>query len=187
MTLRLWLVRHGATDWSDHSRFTGWTDVPLNRFGQEQASRIGKALCGRQFTSVWSSDLRRAVETARIAIGGAVSDSRLRELDFGELEGARWEDCPPAIRAGLLRFDRFEAPGGESVDHMRSRILDYLSGLQRGEHLVFTHGGVIRLLLRMQGIDGAVPLGSVTSITWPPGRRRWMSRNIAAGVTAVPP
>jgi probable phosphoglycerate mutase len=94
-------------------------------------------------------------------------DRRLRELHFGELEGARWEECAPMIRDHLVRFDGFQAPGGESVDQLRSRVLDYVAALPEGDHLVFTHGGVIRLLLREIGTDHAVPPGSVTTLTWP--------------------
>jgi broad specificity phosphatase PhoE len=87
MSTRLWLVRHGATDWSDAGRLNGWTDVPLNERGRLQARSLAERLAGRQFAAVWSSDLMRAIETAQLAVGEPVPDGRLRELGFGSLEG----------------------------------------------------------------------------------------------------
>jgi probable phosphoglycerate mutase len=160
MSLKLWLVRHGATDWSDADRLNGWTDVPLNEPGSRQARSLTEGLARRRFTGVWSSDLVRATETARLAAREAVGDSRLRELNFGRLEGSRWDECPPEVRGALLASDGFRAPGGESVAELRSRVFGFLDTLAGGEHLVFTHGGVIRLLLREAGRDRPVPPGA---------------------------
>jgi 2,3-bisphosphoglycerate-dependent phosphoglycerate mutase len=154
----LWLVRHGATEWSLAGRFQGWTDVPLAPAGRAQAERLRERMSSISFTSVLSSDLSRAVETARIAVGEPVVDARLRELDFGSLEGSRWEDCSIEIREALVRFRGFRAPGGESVDDLEVRVNVALRELPAGEHAVFTHGGVIRLLLRRRGrLDDVAP------------------------------
>lgn len=159
MSVRLWLVRHAATDWSEAHRFCGSTDVPLNVRGRRQARALGERLATERFTSVWSSDLARAEETGRIAVGGAAADPRLRELHFGELEGKRWEDCTADMRAALLAFDGFRAPGGESVGELRTRVLAFVETLADGDHLVFTHGGVIRMLLRERRDEEVPPAG----------------------------
>lgn len=164
MSIHLWLVRHGATDWSDAGRFLGWADVHLNRRGRRQANALRQRLPREPFASVWSSDLVRSTETAQLAVGGAASDWRLRELDFGDLEGMRWDDCSPVMQAELFSFDHFRAPGGESVDELRRRVLDFARGLPSGEHLVFSHGGVIRLLLRESGRDGKVVPGALEQV-----------------------
>jgi probable phosphoglycerate mutase len=164
---RLWLVRHGATDWSDAGRLTGWTDVPLNEEGRLQARLLGATMAGREFAGIWSSDLERAVETARVAVGGAIADNRLRELNFGQLEGLTWEQCSPESQEELLAFDRFSAPGGESVEALRERVLDFLAQLSPGDYLVFTHGGVVRLLLREVGHDALVAPGGLVVVAWP--------------------
>jgi probable phosphoglycerate mutase len=109
--------------------------------------------------TVCSSDLRRAVETARLACGEPVLDARIRELDFGTLEGLTWSDLSRKVQDALVDFDAFEAPGGETIAGMRGRVFDFLSGLEPGDHLVFTHGGVIRLLMRTNGVDRAVDPG----------------------------
>jgi 2,3-bisphosphoglycerate-dependent phosphoglycerate mutase len=157
MSVRLWLVRHAATDWSEARRFCGSTDVPLNSRGRQQARTLGQRLAAMGFTSIWSSDLTRAEETAHLAVGGAAADPRLRELHFGELEGKRWEDCTADMRAALLAFDGFRAPDGESVGELRRRVLAFVNALADGDHLAFTHGGVIRVLLREGGRDEEVP------------------------------
>ena len=110
MSTRLWLVRHGATDWSDAGRRNGWADVPLNQRGRHQAMRLAGELDGRVFAAAWTSDLTRSVKTARLAASGAILDPRLREIDFGELEGRSWEECPPEARDTLVaRSSRLRA------------------------------------------------------------------------------
>lgn len=162
----LWLVRHGATDWSDAGRLNGWTDVPLNERGRRQARGLRERLAGKEFSGIWTSDLGRATETGRLAVAGAVPDRRLRELDFGWLEGRRWEGCPVDVQQGLLEFDDFEAPGGESVAQLEGRLFDFIAALPEGDHLAFTHGGVIRLLIRKAGRDERVPLGGLVRVRW---------------------
>lgn len=164
MSVRLWLVRHGSTDWSDAGRLNGWTDVPLNERGRSQARSLADRLDGTAFAGIWSSDLSRATETARLAVGEPVPDRRLRELDFGALEGRRWEEIPTDVQRALTTFDGFEASGGESVALLRSRVRGFVERLPEGDHLVFTHGGVIRLLLREAGADRRILPGEVVQV-----------------------
>jgi probable phosphoglycerate mutase len=165
VALTLWLARHGATDWSDAGRLCGWADVPLNAAGRRQARALRARLAGRRFASVLASDLSRAAETAAIAIGGAVPDPRLRELHFGELEGRTWAELDPGARAGLLAFEGFRAPGGESVEDLRRRVLAVVHALPPGEHLLVTHGGVIRLLLGPAGASTRVAPGGLVRLS----------------------
>lgn len=162
----LWLVRHGETDWNADGRFQGWTDVPLNETGRAQAERLGRSLAGQEFDGVWSSDLVRAIETARIAIGEPSIDRRLRELDFGDLEGAVWDELDSEIRAGLKEFDSFRFPGGESAEAFVARVFDFLDDLDIGRHVVFAHGGVIRAIGRMCGSDGFPSHADVVKVDW---------------------
>jgi probable phosphoglycerate mutase len=117
---------------------------------------------------VWTSDLRRAVETATIiASGEPTPDARLRELDFGTLEGKRWNECPADIQAALLAFEGFVAPGGESVEALRVRVGSFLADLPPGDHLIVTHGGVIRCLLSARGEDRRVGPGAIVELAVP--------------------
>ncbi len=164
--MRLWLVRHGATRWSEEGRLCGWSDVPLSSTGREQAVFLRPRLERQVFDGVWTSDLARAAEFARLVVGDATSDLRLRELDFGELEGRSWHECDQPTRDALIRFDGFAAPGGESVAELEERLEGFLSGLVPGDHLIFTHGGVVRLLARRQGAAISPAPGELTMLAW---------------------
>ena len=164
--MRLWLIRHGATDWSEEGRLCGWTDIPLSAQGRSQARPLRPRLDGRVFEGVWTSDLTRASEFACLAAGRAETDPRLREIDFGELEGRRWVDCDRSTRDALAGFDGFVAPGGESVARLEERVGAFLASLRPGEHLLFTHGGVIRLLTQRVGLASYPAPGELTIVEW---------------------
>lgn len=153
--MRLRLVRHGETDWSAERRYTGHTDVPLNAAGVAQAEALCTIAAGR-YDSIWCSDLTRCVETAHLMGVDAQLTPQLREFDFGEIEGKRWDDLDEAVQRGLLDFDGFVAPGGESVVAFGERIDGFLAGLGPGHHLLVTHGGVVRHLLRRADTDREV-------------------------------
>lgn len=164
--LELWLVRHGETPASRARSLAGWVDVPLTERGCAQASSLRDVLTGRRFEGVWSSDLQRAVTTARLAFGEPRQDPRLREMSFGELEGVAYPSMDPRWREGLVRFEGFEAPGGETFAALRSRVHGFVDELPPGRHLVFTHGGVVRLLSREADEDRFVPTGTLLVVDW---------------------
>jgi probable phosphoglycerate mutase len=175
----LWLVRHGETPASRDRRLAGWTDVPLTGEGERQALALRPRLAGERFESVWSSDLERALRTARLAWGEPRQDRRLREMSFGELEGRSWQSLPKAEQDALVRFSGFTAPGGESFAALRARVLSLVEGLGPGRHLLFTHGGVVRLLSREAGEDSFVPTGTLLVVDW--SQRRLVSRTDGPG------
>ena len=170
----LWLVRHGETPASKGRTLAGWTDVPLTAYGEEQASALRPLLAGERFDGVWSSNLRRAVTTAHLAWGEPRQDERLREMSFGSLEGLPWDTLDPGLQEGLARFEGFVAPGGESFAELRSRVLSFVDALLPGRHVLFTHGGVVRLLSREVGEDQFVPTGTLLVVDW--DARRLVSR-----------
>jgi len=166
----LWVVRHGETPASRGHTLAGWADVPLTERGREEAEALRPILAAERFESVWSSDLVRAVTSARLAWGEPRPDRRLREIHFGSLEGRYWPDLDLAYRQGLERFEGFAAPEGESFDDLRLRVLAFVEELKPGRHLLFSHGGVLRLLTREVGHDRFVPTGTLVVIDWD-GRR----------------
>jgi 2,3-bisphosphoglycerate-dependent phosphoglycerate mutase len=168
--LELWLVRHGQTTANADGILSGWLDVPLTELGEAQARFAARHLVGIRFDGVWSSDLARALATARIAWGEPIPDRRLRELHFGELEGRKWGELGGDLEAALLEFRRFRAPGGEDLEMLRERVHGFLGGLTPGRHLIFTHGGVVRLLTRDLGQDRFLPNGCTAILDWS-GRR----------------
>ena len=163
MSLRLCLVRHGSTEWSEARRYTGHTDVDLSELGREQARDLAW-LSERAWDGVWSSDLSRCLQTAAIAGFEPVPDARLREIDFGEVEGRSWEDLDPQTQEAIVGFESFAPAEGESVVQLRARLASFVSELEPGDHLVFTHGGVIRAFALDAGIDLRPAPGSVFGI-----------------------
>jgi len=164
--LELWLVRHGETSASRDGRLAGWDDVPLTERGVEQARALRPLLEGERFAGVWSSDLQRAADTARLAWGSAEADPRLREIHFGSLEGQDWDVLDTRHRQALVDFAGFDPPGGEKLEVVAARVGEFLAGLEAGRHLVFTHGGVIRLLSREVGEMEFLATGTVLALDW---------------------
>ncbi len=164
MTVELWLVRHGETEWTCAGRLCGRSDPPLTERGRGDARALGAKLSGQTFDRFVSSPSVRALETARIAYGEPVTDERLLELDFGELEGCVWDDCSEELRRSLVGYEGFCAPGGESVEQLGKRVLAALRDLGPGRHLVVTHGGVIRFLLGLASGTAYPQPASVTRL-----------------------
>jgi uncharacterized phosphatase len=158
------LVRHGETDWNLERRVQGHSDTPLNETGRAQAIALADALEGKEIDAVYSSDLLRAHETARVTAerrGLAVTAIRdLRERNFGTWEGLTDQEI----------FERFPHAqhsswgDAETRNEMAGRVLHALERIALahpdGHVLVITHGGPVRALLIHCGIDGSGPIGN---------------------------
>ncbi len=164
--LELWLVRHGETTYSAAKRVAGWSDPPLTEIGRGQAEALRAVIDGAEFDGVWSSDLGRAVESARLAWGEASPDVRLRECNFGSLEGCTYEEADTTYEEVFRVFRDFQAPEGESHAGFCSRVVDFVGQLEAGRHLLFVHGGVIRALTQDLGLDRFVATGSLVGLDW---------------------
>ena len=164
--VELWLVRHGETTYNAARRIAGWCDPPLTERGRGQARAVGPLLEGEAFTSVWSSDLQRAIETSRLAWGRAVQDERLRECNFGIYEGRPFDEVDAADARVFMGFRDFDMISGDSHESFLRRIEGFVDELPSGRHLLFVHGGVIRILTQDLGVDRFVPTGSVVGVDW---------------------
>jgi 2,3-bisphosphoglycerate-dependent phosphoglycerate mutase len=165
-TTELILVRHGQTAANANHIIAGWTDVPLTERGKKQAAGIRSPLEQYAVDTVWSSDLVRTIDTGALAWGDTTTDPRIRELNFGDLEGQCWRDLESEHLLALKDFKRFEAPGGESITEFAERVHGFVDHLSAGRHLVFTHGGVMRLLLHDLGFDTFVGNCAVIHVNW---------------------
>jgi broad specificity phosphatase PhoE len=147
-TPRLFLVRHGETEWSATGRHTGWTDIPLNENGIEQAMRLGERLAGYTFELVLTSPLSRALETCRIGGLGdvAVIDPDLREWNYGEFEGRTTDDIRREIPAWTIWTARISQ--GESVEDVGARVDRVIAKVLPvdGDVAIFGHGHALRIL-----------------------------------------
>ncbi|HEX9683281.1 MAG TPA: histidine phosphatase family protein [Acidimicrobiales bacterium] len=139
------LVRHAQTEWTLTGQHTGTTDLPLTDQGRALTHRLRGRLAGETFERVFTSPLRRAVETCRIAGFGDVAEVRddLVEWDYGAHEGRTTANILTEDPGWDLWADG--APGGESPGEIAKRVdrvVDEL--LQVCEHhgnvLVFAHG-----------------------------------------------
>lgn len=157
---RIVAVRHGETAWNVATRIQGQLDIGLNPNGREQARRVARALAKEDLDAVYSSDLQRAVDTAR-AVGGRVgvalrTDSALRERGFGTFEGLTWAEVehrhPEASRRWRKRDAAFGPPGGETLAAFVERAVGAIAAIaarHRGQHIaIVTHGGVLDALYR---------------------------------------
>jgi broad specificity phosphatase PhoE len=159
----LYAFRHGETDWNKASRFQGRIDIGLNTKGREQALKLRDFFNRHSIEAILSSDLSRAVETAKIAVGDLdvplILDSRLRETNLGEAEGLTYEEVMQKFGHEMIQSWRsistsdghVRFPGGESKQEHLARILEalneFLISTPYTRFAVSTHGGVLRRLL----------------------------------------
>jgi alpha-ribazole phosphatase len=152
---RLILVRHAEPADDARGRCYGRFDVGLSDAGREHARRLPASLGHLDYGAVYTSPRVRARETAEPLAEArglhAVVDDDLRELDFGELEGRRYEEIeasdPELFRAWMETPTRVRFPGGESYADLRMRALRAFERIRDESALVVTHGGVIRAAL----------------------------------------
>lgn len=155
--LRVYLARHGQTDWNARHRLQGGTDVPLNDTGRAQARRLAGRLRGLRLDGVFSSALSRSRETAEIVAGGTRVESLpgLNEQSLGEFEGKILDGSDPEMEETFRQ--RASDPdddlgGGESESRFRARIHETLESIVRrhpdGAILIVGHGGTNQMILR---------------------------------------
>ena len=167
---RILAIRHGETLWNVDTRIQGHLNIDLNETGRWQAERVGHALAEEPIQAIYSSDLRRAFETAQaIATAPARLAARtptpaqvtphlqLRERHFGHLQGKTWAEIesqhPEECRLWRGRDPQWAPSGGESLTDLRERIrrcVDELASQHLGEQIVLVaHGGVMDALYRL--------------------------------------
>jgi len=158
------LLRHGQSQWNLENRFTGWVDVPLSPRGEEEARSAGEKLRGRKIDKLYTSVLKRAIDTAEIALETArigplptERDAALNERMYGDLQGknkaeAAREFGPDQVKLWRRSYD-VRPPGGESLADTAARVLPYwerriLPDLRAGKNvLVAAHGNSLRALV----------------------------------------
>ena len=146
---RLWLVRHGETEWARLGKHTGRTDIPLTELGREQARGLEARLAGHAFSMVLSSPLSRALDTARLAgfADQVETTDDLLEWDYGDDEGRTTLEIR-ADRPGWTIWH--DGPvGGETAEEVAARVDRVIQRVRTeadGNALVFAHGHLLRVL-----------------------------------------
>jgi broad specificity phosphatase PhoE len=162
----LYLVRHGSTAWNESPRFRGLADIELSETGLAQANNLAKCLKSRPITMVYSSPLRRAMQTAEaIALPRGLevhAHCGLSSVDYGDWEGRTEQEAqqlaPDLYATFLAAIETLRFPGGESMDELRNRAsaaLQEIASAHAGQHVVVvTHQVVTRVLICVVlGID----------------------------------
>lgn len=168
--MRLYLIRHGETDWNRARKVQGSTDIPLNENGRLLAEETGKGMRDVKIDLAYTSPLVRAKETAELVLKGrsvpVYTDRRIREISFGVLEGVCLEEesegCEQVKRFFYATGDYDVPEGGESIPELEARVRDFLEELYRNPELqeknilISTHGAALTAMLNvMRGETGA--------------------------------
>lgn len=163
---KLFLVRHGQTEYNNTLRFQGVTDIPLNSTGVEQAAKVGEYFKNIELSVIYSSPLSRAFVTAE-AIG---KDKKLvpnkvdafKEVNFGVWEGMHSSDIAEQYSEEWSAFFDHPAtalpPEGETMQQAQKRayeaVLEIIARHPEEDIAIVAHGGIIRLLFcAFLGID----------------------------------
>jgi 2,3-bisphosphoglycerate-dependent phosphoglycerate mutase len=165
----LFLFRHGETDWNREGRLQGHVDTPLNATGLAQAESLAQQMRLRGLDAVVSSDLSRALTTARIVAEACrvpvLIDEGLRETNIGEAEGLLWAEVRARFGALTERwhYDPEAAfPGGETGLATLTRGLAALRRLTQlhpyRRIAVSTHGAMVRQLVNYAAPAGSPPI-----------------------------
>ena len=153
---KMLLIRHGKTNWNVEARFQGTTDIPLNSEGYEQALKTAERLNSWQGAAIYSSPLRRAMQTAELIAGDTpiIQLEGLTEINFGVWEGALVSDIRKNNKEALDAWHRdgfFSIPeNAETWEQIYSRVCKAVNiCLQREDEriIIVAHGGIIRALM----------------------------------------
>lgn len=158
---RLFLIRHAATGASIEGRFYGSTDLPLSETGVHQARLVAEKLSSENLMAVFSSPLKRALETATtIALAHNIQIdilNGLREVDFGAWEGLSFDEIKARHQEGCEAWLgnpwNFTFPRGESMPEFKERVVRALNSILSfdGNLAVVSHGGPLRVILSHLG------------------------------------
>ena len=165
--LRVYLARHGQTDWNKEKRLQGWTDININKNGEEQAKALGRIISGIEIRHIYCSTLRRSRNTAEIASPGKIrltAMPELREQNFGKFQGKYTDGRDPAIVEEYERRSndpKDSLDGGESIEQfyvrVKSGVDQILDRNKDGAILIVGHGGtntqILRALLDLSAED----------------------------------
>ncbi|MFZ9594697.1 MAG: histidine phosphatase family protein [Bdellovibrionia bacterium] len=161
---KIYLIRHGETDWNAQKRFQGHLDIPLNEKGIRQAQELIPVCQTLQIQAVLSSDLTRASQTGRIIAQGLgiplFEDPHLREAHLGQMQGLTAEEI--ALAVGQPLVDRWKSPLECDADVCypegetgRAVLTRAFAAMERFLHshsfesiAVTSHGGVVRRILQ---------------------------------------
>jgi broad specificity phosphatase PhoE len=142
-SLRIYVARHGETDWNVEHKLQGWTDRPLNDNGRRQAAALAESLKGVKVDAIYSSTLSRSRDTAETVAAGRLtvqSLDGLRERNYGRFQGTP-DTAPEYLKRMTVWDDAMD--GGESLAQLFARTKESLDRIRRehpsGNVLIVSH------------------------------------------------
>ena len=152
--MRLYIIRHGQTDWNRACKLQGRTDIPLNERGRYVAELTREGLKDVAFDIAFTSPLVRAKETAELVLKGRnipiIEDARIIEVNFGAYEGEDFRLDNENLQNFFSRPEIYcPVEGSESMESILQRTGDFLSELyknpeyQESTILISTHGAAL--------------------------------------------
>tara|TARA_R110002049_G_scaffold80045_2_gene203632 strand:- start:1624 stop:2178 length:555 start_codon:yes stop_codon:yes gene_type:complete len=148
------IFRHGQTDWNVEGRLQGSTNIPLNNLGLSQAKELALRLSHISFDLIVSSDLDRAMETAKSLLEyqfcKVEADKRLREIGLGDAEGLTISEVKK--KYNIDNFREFNFPGREDTSSIGTRVNQLIEELYNAGYeavALSSHGGVVWNWLRL--------------------------------------
>jgi broad specificity phosphatase PhoE len=141
--MHLYILRHGQTDYNLMGKFQGQIDIGLNEKGIEQAKKVAQEFSVIQFNKVFSSPLRRAIQTAEFATEtNIIIDNRITERSFGLLEG---KESIADYEEKIVEYQI------ETIENLQQRVYDFLDEIlnrcqQNDNILIATHACVARMI-----------------------------------------
>ncbi len=164
--MKIIFTRHATTPWNLEKRLQGHTDIPIEEFGIREAEKLAEVLAVEKIDYIYSSNLKRAVQTAQIIAKArklsVQEDARLRECSFGMIEGHTVEEAIMKFGESVFHHDiddfsayDLRAYGGENRDDVLGRHLSFLNEA-RVKHssetiLIVGHGRSLNTLLFAMG------------------------------------
>ena len=147
--MRIFLVRHGETNWNLNNLLQGKSEIELNDTGKKQASNVKEKLINIKFDACFSSPLKRAIQTSKIITDGdIIIDERLIERDLGLLEGKNRESYDAKLYWDYKLNSSFNEV--ECIQHLLARTEDFIKYLKEEYNdktiLIVSHGATIRAL-----------------------------------------
>lgn len=178
--MRIYVIRHGATELNKKHLINSWIDEPLIDEGREQARKVMKELPA-DVRAIYTSPLKRAKETAEIINERfhvpIVQSEKLREISLGTLAGKSFREIekehgPDYSKAKYVHLQYDYRPfNGESVEEVRARVHSAIAEIkdshQQGPILLIGHGGTLRILehdYNEKFIEGALPNTHIVQI-----------------------
>jgi broad specificity phosphatase PhoE len=130
MSVKITYFVHGTTTDNEKDLSSGWNDVELSELGKRQSEELTEKTSQHNFDVVFTSDLTRAYNSAKITWGNKyqiIQDSRLRECNYGDLNSKPSDDVEPLQEQSTTT----PMPNGESYEQVKARIADFLEDLKK--------------------------------------------------------